>query len=101
LHLPTDLLGLNVARYDPDRQDRNIAAALGPPCDQIRDLITEQGRWNPAAEEASKLLVDQFKMYLASRQVEQPTVLKRLSLRRLRSQKVGLLGETDKGDIVE
>lgn len=35
LHLPSDLLGLTVARYRPDRRDGNLRAALGPAATQV------------------------------------------------------------------
>ena len=41
-HLPTDLQGLTVGDYDPDRSDGNLTAALGPVCNKIRRLIVEQ-----------------------------------------------------------
>jgi len=43
LHLPTDLLGLTPANFDPDRQDRNMVAALGPACNRIRKAINKLG----------------------------------------------------------
>jgi hypothetical protein len=36
LHLPTDLAGINPGYFEPDRQDSNMEAALGPVCHQIR-----------------------------------------------------------------
>jgi hypothetical protein len=42
LHLPTDLHGLTVGDYDPDRSDKNLTAALGPVCNKIRKLIAQR-----------------------------------------------------------
>ena len=47
LHLPTDLLGIKPALYSPDRTDRNLQAALGPACNQIRRLIDKYGARKP------------------------------------------------------
>jgi hypothetical protein len=39
LHLPSDIAGIMTGRYDPNRSDRNLRAALGPACNQIREQI--------------------------------------------------------------
>lgn len=41
LHLPTDLLGLTTADYDPE-QAGNLTAALGPACNRIRRAVKER-----------------------------------------------------------
>lgn len=42
-HLPTDLIGLTPATFDPDRSDENLRAALGPACHAIRNAIRRLG----------------------------------------------------------
>jgi hypothetical protein len=42
LHLPTDLLGITAATFDPNRSDKNLKAALGPACTQITETITSR-----------------------------------------------------------
>ena len=37
--LPTDLLGLTIAEYNPKRKDNNLEAALGPACNKIRNSL--------------------------------------------------------------
>lgn len=38
-HLPTDLLGVTPGRYNNQREDKNINAALGPFCNQVRNKL--------------------------------------------------------------
>jgi hypothetical protein len=40
-HLPSDLLGLTSLSYNSSRQDRNLQAALGPACNQLRTVIAK------------------------------------------------------------
>jgi hypothetical protein len=43
LRIPTDLAGITVGKYDPARRDGNLAAALGPFCNQVRDSVRRRG----------------------------------------------------------
>lgn len=38
-HIPTDLLGVTLATYNPNRDDNNLSAALGPASNKIRQAI--------------------------------------------------------------
>ena len=67
LHIATDLLGLTFATYDPNRRDGNLAAALGPVADDIRDMVNDLGRCDPATDVAAKRLVEEFASYVAAR----------------------------------
>ncbi len=48
LHIPTDLLGLTSGKYNATRTDANLAAALGPFCNQVRRVIERLGPINAA-----------------------------------------------------
>lgn len=50
VHLPTDLLGIKPLTFDPERQDRNLLAALGPACNQIRRSIERLGHRRPGSD---------------------------------------------------
>ncbi|MBD3630983.1 nucleotide-binding protein [Cyclobacterium sp.] len=41
LHLPTDLLGIAPGTFDSNREDGNIAASVGPFCNQVRNHLKE------------------------------------------------------------
>lgn len=43
LHLPSDMLGLVPLEFDPNRQDENLVAALGPACNKIRKAVLKLG----------------------------------------------------------
>ena len=43
LHIPTDLTGVTPGKYDANRSDGNLAAALGPFCNQVRRAIQKLG----------------------------------------------------------
>jgi hypothetical protein len=45
LHLPSDLAGWTTADYDPER--KNLCAALGVACNQIRSAIAREGPFRP------------------------------------------------------
>jgi hypothetical protein len=42
-HSPTDLAGLTTATFEPNRQDRNLNAALGPACNKIKKVVDKFG----------------------------------------------------------
>ncbi|AYB32998.1 TIR domain-containing protein [Chryseolinea soli] len=39
IHLPTDLLGVNIAKYESNRSDKNLQAATGGLCHKIKEAI--------------------------------------------------------------
>jgi hypothetical protein len=44
LRIPTDLLGITPAAFEPNRQDENIVAAIGPACNRMRKPIKRLDR---------------------------------------------------------
>lgn len=52
LHLPSDLLGWNIGRFDPEH--KNAVASLGSACYQIREIMQKLGKF-PAAAQTVKL----------------------------------------------
>jgi len=59
LHLPTDLLGITPLQYEPNRSDGNTQAALGPACEQIRQII-RQYQLSAFATKVGQLSSDAF-----------------------------------------
>ena len=51
--LPTDLLGLTPALYEPNRQDANLQASLGPASSKIMKAISKLGPRGPSISESS------------------------------------------------
>jgi len=41
LHLPTDLIGVTPGKYNDLREDKNLKAALGPFCNQVRTKLNK------------------------------------------------------------
>jgi hypothetical protein len=70
LHLPTDLAGITVGRYDAARRDKNWVAALRPACNQIIDTVREtapsrRARVDPVDEIGIADVVDYFEKQLS------------------------------------
>jgi hypothetical protein len=57
-HWPSDLTGLNPVTFDPNRQDKNVTAALGTACNQIREAIKKVGPVAPTVEKVVAELND-------------------------------------------
>ena len=53
-HFPTDILGLTPVKYEPDRQDKNLNAALGPACNKIRKSFERLGQASKSIEAAQE-----------------------------------------------
>lgn len=44
LRIPTDLTGVTLGRFDPNRNDKNLEAAFGPFCNMVRGQIRRHGK---------------------------------------------------------
>jgi hypothetical protein len=55
LRVTTDLAGVTVVTFDPDRGDQNLRAALGPACNQIRESIKRLG---PVAQTVEQVVAE-------------------------------------------
>jgi hypothetical protein len=72
LPLWNDLAGITVAHYNPHRSDGNLAAALGPACNQLRRAMQRQGAndakrsvpafWRAFLSEESIIVLGHFSM---------------------------------------
>ncbi|MGK5076546.1 TIR domain-containing protein [Janthinobacterium sp. ZB1P44] len=51
MHIPTDLVGVTPAIYSAERDIAEIAATLGPACNEIRMAMKRLGRVHPASPE--------------------------------------------------
>lgn len=71
LHLPTDLLVMTPADYDPARSDDNLRAALGAACNKIRTAISRAGKVDKGVREPEDVLP-----------IDDPNVRQRVASRR-------------------
>lgn len=58
LHLPSDLLGLTAAEYDPARSDGNWDAAVSPACTRIRAALQKPSERKPASDRRLDILTE-------------------------------------------
>ena len=79
IHLPSDLLGITPALYEPNRQDRNLVAALGPAATkiarQIKNLSKRKSTPISKEEEAPVLTEGDVKAVLQSWMGSRPAYL--------------------------
>ncbi len=60
LQLPTDLLGITVVRFDPNRADENYRAALGPAASSMSQAIERLGLLHRRDANLRQLVDDRF-----------------------------------------
>lgn len=58
LHLPTDMLGMIAGEYDADRSDKNLVAATGPFCNQVRQIVQKVDFATDSPSSQPSLLLD-------------------------------------------
>ena len=70
MHFPSDLLGITPALYEPNRQDKNLVAALGPAATkitrQIKNLSKRSGTTTSTQEVPSELTEGDVKAIIQS-----------------------------------
>jgi predicted nucleotide-binding protein/tetratricopeptide (TPR) repeat protein len=59
LHIPTDLLGINIGKYDPKRSDGSFQSATGPVCHQIKQQVKKLGILNSQQNEMNSTIVEE------------------------------------------
>lgn len=57
-HLPSDLIGLEPVKYEANRSDGNLTAALRPACSAIATAIREQGARNSTTDANPSLVTE-------------------------------------------
>lgn len=65
LKIPSDLAGITIATYDAERSDKNLIAAVGDACFQIRQRIRELGA-KPASRPNLKQSPDRSEFFIGS-----------------------------------